>query len=274
MKRFIGWAVSAGLVFAASAAHAQMLAPYRAVSDFDGPYERPYGAVPPAPPPVYDYGQYGGGPSLLPPQEVYAILRDNGFSPLGVPTQRGLVYTVAVIDRNGEDGRLVIDARNGRIIRFTPAQGYGQEGYGQGYGYGYGRGPYGQRPYDPGFHDRGLYDHGFHDHGFPMERMSGYGPDAALPPPTVIRGTPRPPASIPQAASRAIPLPAPKPAMVATSPEATPQPPVAARPATSPPPATTAHASAAPQASTTVGEAKPAPAIQPTQEMPKVQDLE
>src|SRR5690348_7084929 len=144
MKRFIGWAVSAGLVFAASAAHAQMLAPYRAVSDFDGPYERPYGAVPPAPPPVYDYGQYGG-PSLLPPQEVYAILRDNGFSPLGVPTQRGLVYTVAVIDRNGEDGRLVIDARNGRIIRFTPRQGYGQ---GQGYGYGYGRGPYGPRPYD------------------------------------------------------------------------------------------------------------------------------
>ena len=74
---------------------------------------------------------------LLPPQEVYAVLRDNGFSPLGVPHQRGLVYTIAVIDRNGEDGRLVIDARNGRIIRFMPAYRYGQGygGYGQGYGY-------------------------------------------------------------------------------------------------------------------------------------------
>jgi hypothetical protein len=262
MKRFIGWAVSAGLVFAASAAHAQMLAPYRAVSDFDGPYERPYGAVPPAPPPVYDYNQYGG-PSLLPPQEVYAILRDNGFSPLGVPTQRGLVYTVAVIDRNGDDGRLVIDARNGRIIRFTPAQGYGQ-----GYGYGNGRGPYGPRPYDQGFHDQGFYDH-----GFPMERMSAYGPNAALPPPTVIRGTPRPPASIPQAANRAVPLPAPKPAVAAASPEpASHQPPAITRSAAAT--ATAAHASAAPPASTTVGEARPAPVIRPTQDMPKVQALE
>ena len=269
MKRFIGWAVSAGLVLAASAAHAQMLAPYRAVSDFDAPYERPYGAVPPGPPPAYDYDQYRGGPSLLPPQEVYAILRDNGFSPLGVPYQRGLVYTVAVIDRNGEDGRLVIDARNGRIIRFTPAQvGKGMAGYGQGYGqgYGYNRGPYGQRPYDEGFHEQGFYDH-----GLPMERMSGHGPETALPPPIVIRGTPRPPAPIPQVATRAVPLPAPKPAVAAASPEPAPQP-SATRSAA--PPAT-AHANAPPQAAaTTVGEAKPAPAIRPTQDMPRVQDLE
>jgi hypothetical protein len=281
MKRFVGWAVSAGLVLAASVAHAQMPAPYRAISDFQGPdfqgpyergpYERPYGAVPPAPPPVYNYGQYGGGPSLLPPQEIYAILRDNGFSPLGVPTQRGLVYTVAVIDRNGDDGRLVIDARNGRIIRFQPAEGYG---------YGYGHGPYGQRPYDQGFHDQGVYDQGFHDQGFygsgfPSERMSGYGPDAALPPPIVIRATPpRPPAPIPQAASRAVPLPAPKPATAGTSPDPTPQPSASAATRSAAPPATTAHASVAPQGSATVGEAKPVPTIRPTQEMPKVQDLE
>ncbi len=101
--------------------------PYRAVSDFDGPYDRPYGGAPPAPPPGYNYGAYGAGPgpALLPPQEVYAVLRDNGFSPLGVPHQRGFVYTIAVIDRSGEDGRLVIDARNGRIIRFVPAWGQG-----------------------------------------------------------------------------------------------------------------------------------------------------
>ena len=48
-------------------------------------------------------------------------MRENGFSPLGIPQQRGLFYTIAVIDRGGDDGRLVIDARNGRIVRFMPA---------------------------------------------------------------------------------------------------------------------------------------------------------
>ena len=61
------------------------------------------------------------GPSLLPPQEVYTVVRESGFSPLGIPQQRGLVYTISVIDSGGDDGRLVIDARTGRIIRFMPA---------------------------------------------------------------------------------------------------------------------------------------------------------
>ena len=61
------------------------------------------------------------GPTLLPPQEVYTVVRDSGFSPLGIPQLRGLVYTISVIDRGGDDGRLVIDARTGRIIRFMPA---------------------------------------------------------------------------------------------------------------------------------------------------------
>jgi len=33
---------------------------------------------------------------------------------------------IAVLDRGGEDGRLVIDGRNGRIIRFVPASHGGQ----------------------------------------------------------------------------------------------------------------------------------------------------
>jgi len=96
--------------FTAAAANAQVLAPYQtgrtpyaAVSDFDSPY-----AAMPEPGPVPRYG-----PMLLPPQEVYAIVRDSGFSPLGIPRQRGFVYTIAVIDRGGDDGRLVIDARTG-----------------------------------------------------------------------------------------------------------------------------------------------------------------
>jgi hypothetical protein len=251
MKRFTGLAVSAGLMLAASAANAQMLAPYRAASDFDGPYERPYGAMPPPPPPVYNYGGYA--PALLPPHEVYAVLRDNGFSPLGVPQQRGFVYVIAAVDRRGEDGRLVIDARNGQILRFVPAYGYG---------------PYGGN--------------------FEPERMPGYGPESALPPPTVIRGAPRPPAPVPRVASRAVPLPAPKPAAaaarsIAPAPqqsaaiETKPAPPAQshAAPAQAADPLTAQANAAPPQAHATVGEAKPAsPVIQPTQEMPKVQGLE
>src|SRR5712672_3671150 len=140
MRLFTGWMLAAGLALSATAAQAQMLAPYRAASDFGAPYsEAPYSGVPydrgpyyapdrgpyyappppePAAPPRYGYGY---GPALLPPQEVYTIIREAGFSPLGIPQQRGYVYTIAVIDRGGEDGRLVIDARNGRIIRFVPA---------------------------------------------------------------------------------------------------------------------------------------------------------
>jgi hypothetical protein len=275
MKRFVSWAVSAGLVLAASAAHAQMPAPYRAVSDFEGPYGTPYGAPPPAAPPVY--APYGGEPGLLAPQQVYGILRDNGFSPLGVPHQRGFVYTIAALDRNGEDGRVLIDARNGRIIRFVPAYGYGPYGQGR-YDQGdpertpYEQGPYNHGAYDQGADDQGPYDQAPYDQRFPMERMWGYGAQGALPPPTMIRGTPRPPASIPHVASRGVPLPAPKPATAGTLPDPTPQA-TPAQASTSPHPATAAPASVAP-GSATVGVAQPAAVIRPTREMPEVQDLE
>ena len=148
-----GWAVSALLIVAATAAQAGPAVPagaagarYLPVSDFDGPYpEMPPPAPLPPPPPRYGYGpapapdygyrderyappersyrpdvyrqdvyrqDYGYAPALLPPNEVFAILRSNGFSPLGAPRQRGNVYVIAVLDRDGEDGRLLIDARS------------------------------------------------------------------------------------------------------------------------------------------------------------------
>ena len=167
MKLFTGWAVSAGLVFVAAAANAQVLAQTgiaqaTRVSDVGGPYA----AMPPeAPPPGY-------GPRLLPPMEVTTIVRESGFSPLGSPQQRGLVYTMSVIDRGGDDGRLVIDARSGRIIRFIPA-------------------------YRMGDNFNGDLD-------------VAYGPVGPLPPPThsSYRRAPRPPLPIPHVASRsATPLP-------------------------------------------------------------------
>jgi hypothetical protein len=134
MKLFTG-SLAAGLVLLAGGAQAQAPGRYVAASDFDAPYAV---APPPVPGPQYVPGpryapgpqhEYGAGPGLLPSTEVYSVLRDNGFSPLGIPRLRGLVYTIAVIERGGEDGRLMIDARNGRIIRFVPAYRMGGDNY-------------------------------------------------------------------------------------------------------------------------------------------------
>jgi hypothetical protein len=207
MKLFTGWVLAAGLALGATAANAQMLGPNR-VSDFGGPYSE---------------------------------------APLGIPRQRGFVYTIAVIDRGGEDGRLVIDARSGRIIRFVPAWQNGA-------------------PYE------GAWN-------------SSYGPPGPLPP-TAVRGEPRPPASVPRVASRSVPMPKQSPlnANAATAP-AKPAAPTAARPPAEPSsqqaavtptkPADAVQADAVPATTATVGQtqAKPAPSILPTQDMPKAQGL-
>jgi hypothetical protein len=247
MKLLAGCAVSAGLVLAAWSAHAQMLAPYGAgrslyqtVSDF----EEPYGGMPPAPPPYgapppYDapsapppspYGApvpyaapapYGYEPGLMPPHEVYAVLRENGFQPLGAPHRQGYVYEIAAMDPDGEDGRLLVDGRNGRIIRFIPAYWMGRA------------------------------------HG--SELTGPYGAQDALPRPTVIRGVPRPPAPIPHVTSRAVPVPAPKPAETAAA--QLPQPRVIT--------------AAPPPVAGPVGDPKPPqPVIRRTQDMPAAQGLE
>ena len=255
MKLFSGWVMSAGLVLMAGAANAQMLAPYEAgrspyaaVSDIDGPYA----AMPPdeAPPRT--------GPMLLPAREVYTVVRENGFSPLGIPQQRGLYYTIAVIDRGGADGWLVIDARDGRIVRLTRADRMGDNGNG--------------------------------------ELTQQYGAVGPLPPVSNVRGGPRPPASIPRVASRtpsvpiprAAPLRAGEPKSLAAKPAPEPAPPsVPAQPSEAAQPSQPPQQSAAVQVKPAATEstpqvavpapveAKPAPTpIQPTQEMPKVQGLE
>jgi hypothetical protein len=165
MKLFTGWVMSAGLVLAATSANAQISAPYDArplyssVSDFDGPYA----AMPREAPGYY-------GPRLLPAPEVYTVLRDNGFSPLGAPQQRGMFYTIAVLAPGGGEGRLVIDARDGRIVRFLPGYRTGSN--------------------------------------FNSDVTEGYGPRGA-PPVSAVRGPPRPPAPVPYVASRtpSVPLP-------------------------------------------------------------------
>ena len=233
MKLFTGWVMSAGLVLATAAANAQVLAPYdiggpgyAALSDLEGPY-----AGMPREPAGPRYG-----PSLLPPQEVYTVVRESGFSPLGAPQQRGVVYTIAVIDRGGEDGRLVIDARTGRIIRFLPAYRMGDN-----------------------FNDA---------------MATTYGPVGPQPV-SRLRNAPRPPASIPQIASRAAAVPLPKP----SRPLAGEAKPTSARPAPEPAQqsvavqAKPAETQTAPQASVPA-VLEPKREIMPTQQMPKAQGLD
>ncbi|WBL79820.1 hypothetical protein I3J27_05165 [Bradyrhizobium xenonodulans] len=263
MKFFTGCVAAATLALAATVAQAQVPASgiaggAIAVSDFDGPYAPP-DAAPPPPPRYgqgygyghgYGYGYEERGPApMLPSTEVYAVLRENGFSPLGIPRLRGGVYTIAVIDRRGDDGRLVIDARDGRILRFVPNAD-----------------AYGMAP------------------DFEAPAVAPYRPQSALPPPTMVRnGPPRPPAPIPHVASRTVPLPKAAPhrgeAPVAAAKPAEPAPQAQAVQAPVPqaqPTQQTAAVQAKPAeaAAATVGQAKPAPTILPTQDMPAAQGLD
>lgn len=245
MKFFTGCVAAAALALAVTAGQAQVLAQvpasgaYIAVSDFDGPYAPPEAAPPPRYGYGYGYEERGPAPALLPSTEVYAVLRENGFSPLGIPRLRGSVYTIAVIDRRGDDGRLVIGARDGRIIRFMPAAD-----------------AYGMAPADE------------------APAASPYRPQSALPQPTLVRGgPPRPPALIPHVASRTVPMPKAAPpraeAPVAAAKPAEPVP--QARPAQQ---TAAVQAKPAEAAAPTIGQVRPAPAILPTQEMPAAQGLD
>jgi hypothetical protein len=238
MKLFTTLMMSAGLAVAATAANAQVLygsvnSHYAVVSDVGGPY-----AAMPEPAPVPGYG-----PTLLPAPEVYTVLRESGFSPLGIPRLRGQVYTIGVVNRRGEDGRLVIDARDGRIIRFVP---------------GYRIGDLNDDPtviYGPG----------------------GVAPGPAagpVPPRGHVGAAPRPPLSIPRVASRTPSVP-----MSKTQPPqaAEPTTPLAAKPAPEPAQRSLATQTKPADAQASVPaavETKPAPEIKPTQEMPRVQGLD
>jgi hypothetical protein len=228
MKFLMGWAVAAAVAITTAGAQAQVRAPYTAVSDVGDPYS----AMPrEAPPPRYGYGY---GPTLLPPTEVYTVVRESGFSPLGIPRLRGFVYTISVVDRGGGDGRLMIDARTGRVLRFVPAYRMGDN----------------------------------FDDGLTMN----YGPRGPLPPTHYVGGPPRPPASVPHVASRNVPMP--KANRLAPRPEpeqqaaAVPSKPVDAAPPKS------MDAQAMAPAATVGQPRSSAPTILPSQDMPKVQGLE
>lgn len=199
-------------------------------SDFDAPaYDDVGPPLPPryapapysepryAPPPYADetYGPSAYATPMLPPGEIVRIARQNGFSPLGAPQQRGFVYRLPVLSPDGDDGRLVIDARSGRIIRFLPAMEYGSR---FDRGPAYANGPVGTLPPR-------------------REGSAALRPPSAIPriaAPTTVAALPKPAPSTPRQADvrQAVP-PAPAAALAAAAPSSQP----AAAPAAAMPPA-------------------------------------
>jgi len=125
-----GWFAMSAVVLAATAAQAQT----RVADEIRTPYSSqdeivvgrgPYYAALPAP---GGYGPgYGAYEEVIPPFEAVRILRATGYEPMGVPVRRRWVYTAAVINPEGFDGRVVLDAHTGRIVRFIPAAFGGDE---------------------------------------------------------------------------------------------------------------------------------------------------
>ncbi|MDQ8726849.1 hypothetical protein [Bradyrhizobium sp. LHD-71] len=200
-----------------------------------------YGRLPP-PPYVYAPDDLA-----VPPYEVAAIMQSRGFRPLSRPARRGDFYVVSAIHPNGDDGRLVIDAYTGRVVRFVPAsdaiRASRRDGMEQVY-----RGP-----------------------TFPPPNAR-----AAAPPPSA-RGVPRPPRAVPQVANRApsaapLATPKPRPQSAPRQPETAQAPPVPAPVDTKP--AAVSPALEKPAEKKPSDEAASKPAVQPTQPLPPVQTME
>jgi hypothetical protein len=205
-------------------------------------------AVPPPGPAPLD--------GALPSYEVAAILRSGGYLPLGGPIRRGNFYVVAASHQSGDEGRVVIDCYTGRIVRFIPAS------------------------------DVNRASRGGDDMVLVYQGPTFPPPDGArpLPPPPpaiaarpvgplfpAVRGAPpRPPAAVPNVASRSPSsgpaTPKPRPQVAPTKPDTAQAPPV-------PAPVGTKPAAASPPL-VPKPQAEKAPSLQPTKPLPPVQTME
>lgn len=199
----------------------------------------------PAPGAIRNGGAYASTVSdfddaMVPPREAVRMLRSTGHTVLSRPRPAGAVlYSIAVITPRGEDGRIYMDIRSGRLVRFVP---------------GYALTPRTDEDVD-----------------------LAYNPPSPPPPaakprkPAAPKTASRPPASAttgtaPSATKQAAPrIPETKP--VETKP-------AQATPARSAPVTAAAPAPQTQAIATKPAEAKPPVVIQPTQEMPAVLGLE
>jgi hypothetical protein len=57
----------------------------------------------------------------LPPAEILAEVRREGFYPVGRPAHRGRVYVLFAVDQDDFDVQLTVDAASGRVLRVASA---------------------------------------------------------------------------------------------------------------------------------------------------------
>jgi hypothetical protein len=204
------------------------------------------------PPGYYDTRAYYGGrvaaPYVYAPYEdamssyeVVPILRARGFRPLSGVTRRGGFYLVQALHPRGAEGRIVLDAYTGEIVRFIPAT-----------------------QMRASRRDEMVLV--YQGPTFPP-------PDALRGAPPAMQSAPRPPAPLPSLASRtpsSAPLVTPKP-----RPQSAPQKPETAQAPPVPAPVETKPAAASPPLVQKPVEKTPEkPALQPTQPLPPVQTME
>jgi hypothetical protein len=89
---------------------------------------------------VYPGAAYPPGYAVgVPPYEVVAIVRSVGLEPLTRPFRNGPAYVLRAVDPAGQEVRVIVDARVGRIMRVVPLMGPGPR-------YGFAPAPYGYPP--------------------------------------------------------------------------------------------------------------------------------
>ena len=85
---------------------------------------------------TFDMSGPGGAAAIsstLPPAEILAEVRREGFYPIGRPVQRGRVYVLFAVDQDDMDVKLTVDAASGRVLWVAGAvPHFGGPGY---YGY-------------------------------------------------------------------------------------------------------------------------------------------
>jgi hypothetical protein len=58
---------------------------------------------------------------MLPPAEILAEVRREGFYPVGRPVKRGRVYVLFAVDQDDFDVQLTVDAASGRVLQVAGA---------------------------------------------------------------------------------------------------------------------------------------------------------
>ena len=72
---------------------------------------------------VYPGYPFYPGYAVIAPPEVTAIVRSNGMKPVSPPMRYGPSYMLRALDPNGQEVRVVVNGRSGRIIAVRPVFG-------------------------------------------------------------------------------------------------------------------------------------------------------